>query len=278
MCLDSCRPQSVPLPLQITAVSTPLVPAWERALQCHPDRAFARYILDGLIHGFQIGFNRKFPLQSAAANMGSALSHTEVVMDYLRKELSLGPPGFSTPEPHINRFGVIPKGHDTGRWRLITNLSFPPERSVNDGVDAALCSLVYTTVDRVAKVAVSLGVGALLAKVDIESAYRLIPVHPEDRPLQAMRWNNQIYVNPMLPFGLRSAPKIFNAVADALHWYLSHRGITHLFHYLGHHASIPLLGRLHNPGSTTVSMLPAGPVNLAGGVCRARGTHREPQD
>ena len=177
--------------------------------------------------------------------MGSALSHTEVVMDYLRKELSLGPPGFSTPEPHINRFGVIPKGHDTGRWRLITNLSFPPERSVNDGrdagredfsrycrVDAALCSLVYTTVDRVAEVAVSLGVGALLAKVDIESAYRLIPVHPEDRPLQAMRWNNQIYVNPMLPFGLRSAPKIFNAVADALHWYLSLRGITHLFHYL----------------------------------------------
>ena len=170
--------------------------------------------------------------------MGLALLHTKVVTDYLKKELSLGrmlgpsPPGFSTPELHINRFGIIPKGHETGRWRLITDLSFPPERSVNDGVDAVLCSLVYTSVDRVAEVAAFLGPGALLAKVDIESAYRLIPVHPEDRPLQAMRWNDQIYIDPMLPFGLCPAPKIFNAVADALHWYLGYRDIVHLFHYL----------------------------------------------
>ena len=170
--------------------------------------------------------------------MGSALLHMEVVTDYLKKELSLGrmlgpfPSDFSTPELHINCFGVIPKGHDTGRWRLITDLSFPPERSVNDGVDAVLCSLVYTSVDRVAEVAAFLGPGALLAKVDIELAYRLIPVHPEDRPLQAMRWNDQIYIDPMLPFGLRSAPKNFNAVTDALHWYLGYRGIVHLFHYL----------------------------------------------
>ena len=58
---------------------------------------------------------------------------------------------------------------------------------MNDGVDAVLCSLVYNTVDRVAEVVVFLGVGALLAKVDIQSAYRLIPVHYEDRSLQAMQ-------------------------------------------------------------------------------------------
>ena len=71
-----------------------------------------------------------------------------------------------------------------------------------------------------------------MAKIDIESAYRLIPVHPTDRPLQAMEWNGQIYIDPMLPFGLRSAPKLFNAVADALEWYLRQRGIQHVFHYL----------------------------------------------
>ena len=42
-----------------------------------------------------------------------------------------------------------------------------------------------------------------MAKVDIESAYRLIPVHPHDRPLQAVLWQGQIYIDPMLPFGLR---------------------------------------------------------------------------
>ena len=62
--------------------------------------------------------------------------------------------------------------------------------------------------------------------------YRLIPVHPQDRPLQAMEWNDHIYVDPMLPFGLRSAPKIFNAVTDALNWYLHQAGIEHILHYL----------------------------------------------
>ena len=41
----------------------------EEALQAHPDRAFARYICDGLRHGFRIGFERGAPLRSARANM-----------------------------------------------------------------------------------------------------------------------------------------------------------------------------------------------------------------
>ena len=39
-------------------------------------------------------------------------------------------------------------------------------------------------------------------------------------------------VDPMLPFGLRSAPKLFNAVADALEWHLRQRGVQHIIHYL----------------------------------------------
>ena len=93
----------------------------------------------------------------------------------------LGP--FQSPEGlpplHINRFGVIPKGLNTGKWRLITDLSFPRGTSVNDGIDPSFCSLSYTTVDDIAAAVTALGAGALLAKVDIESAYRLIPVHPQ---------------------------------------------------------------------------------------------------
>ena len=92
------------------------------------------------------------------------------------------------PPYHINRFGV-----NTGKWRLITDLSFPPDVSVNDGIDPALCSLSYTSVELVAGVAAGLGRGALLAKTDIESAYRIIPVHPQDRPLQAVGWNGKVY-------------------------------------------------------------------------------------
>ena len=93
-----------------------------------------------------------------------------------------------------------PKGHNTGKWRLITDLSFPPGESVNDGIDATLCSLSYTTVDQVVA---NYGSGALLAKIDIEAAYRLVPVHPQDHPLQAVRWKENTYIDLMLPFGLR---------------------------------------------------------------------------
>ena len=133
---------------------------------------------------------------------------------------------------HISRFGVISKGHNTGKWRLITDVSFPPGNSVNDGIDPAICSLRYTTVEDVASVAAQLGPHTLMAKIDIESAYRLIPVHPEDRFLLSVNWRDQVYIDSMLPFGLRSAPKNFNAIADALEWCLRADGKRHVFHYL----------------------------------------------
>ena len=106
-------------------------------------------------------------------------------------------------------------------------------QSVNEGIDAELCTLVYTKVEEVAARAAANGRGALLAKVDIEAAYHLISVHPQDRPLQAMRGDGDTYyVDPMLPFGIRSAPRIFNAVADALQWHLIKSGVQVLLHYL----------------------------------------------
>ena len=65
-----------------------------------------------------------------------------------------------------------------------------------------------------------------------ESAYRLIPVHPSDCPLQAITGEGNIYIDPMLPFGLRSAPKIFNAVANAFQWHFQQQGVTEVLHYL----------------------------------------------
>ena len=73
----------------------------------------------------------------------------------------------------------------------------------------------------------SLGKGSLLAKIDIKSAYHLIPISPRDRLCLGMQWNNAVYVDGMLPFGLRSAPKIFNALADGLEW--CKEGVQHIF-------------------------------------------------
>ena len=133
---------------------------------------------------------------------------------------------------HISRFGVIPKSHQPNKWRLIIDLSHPQGHSVNDNIPKTLCSLSYITVDNAIEKILELGPHTLLAKVDIKSAFRLLPVHPADRSLLAMQWDNSIYIDGCLPFGLRSASKLFNIMADLLSWIGQHRGISQILHYL----------------------------------------------
>lgn len=239
--LDRRRPgpgrQEVPEFLK--AINTPLVVAvWRRMLQSHPDTAYRDYLLKGLEQGFRIGFrHRSCSCKRATSNMKSAQEHPDIIDDYLDNQVKLGRVvgpliGAMCPMANISRFGVIPKSHQPGKWRLIVDLSHPKGSSVNDGIERELCSLKYITVDQAMKAIIARGPGAQMAKFDIESAYRLIPVHPEDRPLLGMRWRDRLYIDAALPFGLRSAPKIFNAVADALQWIFEQHGIATVLHYL----------------------------------------------
>ena len=97
------------------------------------------------------------------------MKHPIIIDDYIKKEVNslniLSPfPSTLAPAVHINRFGVIRKKHQPGKWRLITDLSFPEDASVNNAIDPAKCSLKYISVD------------SLITKIDVKSAYRLIPI------------------------------------------------------------------------------------------------------
>ena len=100
---------------------------------------------------------------------------------------------------------------------------------MNLGISEDLASITYAHVVECIR---TLGVGTLLIKVDLESAYRHIPIHPEDHHLLDISWEGRTYVDRALPFGLRSAPKIFSTVADMMVWALHMAGIEHLIHYL----------------------------------------------
>ena len=239
--LQHTRPPEVPCHVpQLASISSPLTThllQWKECLRFHPDQTFATLVLQGIEHGFNVGFDHTSSLHSASSNMQSARSHTEVVSQYVEGEVAVGRifgpfPRNAIPGLHINRMGVIPKGHVPGRWHLITDLSYPEGASVNDGIDPQLCSLQYITVDEVAQSAMQLGRGTLFAKLDVKAAYRLVPVHPRDRRLLGFEWQGMHYVDGMLPFGLRSAPKLFTAVADALEWVLKQRGVSNVAHYL----------------------------------------------
>ena len=221
------------------ATVTPLVlDEFTRELAEYPSSK-QRYVLDGIRLGFHVGLEpHRVSLRSRSSNMRSALDHAEVVDEYLSAELAAGrlagpfnhPP---IPSLQVSPFGVIPKNHQPGKWRLILDLSSPAGHSVNDGIPKDPYSLKYVTVDDAIRSLVNLGPGALMAKFDVKAAYRNIPIHPDDRYLLGMKWRDRFYVDLVLPFGLRSAPFIFNSVAEAVEWILVHNYlISPLFHYL----------------------------------------------
>ena len=145
--------------------------------------------------------------------MLSAMQNPSVVSDYTSKEKALGriigplgPDALSTLDVQVNRFGVIPKPHQPGRWRLILDLSHPKGSSVNDGIEPDLCLLTYASIDDAVELVLRKGKGTRLAKLDLQSAYWIVPVHPQDRHLLGMKWEGEVYLDSALPFSLRSAP------------------------------------------------------------------------
>ena len=112
------------------------------------------------------------------------------------------------------------------------DLSSPQDHSINDNLHRRLLHVSYASMDDAAMLMHFLGAGALMAKVDIQSAYRLVPIHPADRRFLGVSWQGSVYVDCQLPFGLAASPAIFSTLAGALEWILRSRSVCHVIHYL----------------------------------------------
>ena len=148
--------------------------------------------------------------------MLSVKQNPKLVNDYLKREREAGRVVGLIPSEEIvrvgvliNRFWVIPKSGQPGNCG-------PSVEKTNGGMDPPLCSLSYSSVDTATRIIADLGKGTILAELDIENDYHNVPVHPEDCPFLGMEWEEQVFADAALPFGLCPAPKIFNALADAL--------------------------------------------------------------
>lgn len=72
-----------------------------------------------------------------------------------------------------------------------------------------------------------------MAKTDTKSAFRIIPIHPDDHPLLGMKWENLYYYDRCLPMGCSSSCAIFEAFSTALEWIAIHRlGASSVLHIL----------------------------------------------
>ena len=60
----------------------------------------------------------------------------------------VGPlPPATAPKIQVNRFGVIPKRNQPGKWRLIADLSHPEQWSVDNGINPDWCGVHYASVN-----------------------------------------------------------------------------------------------------------------------------------
>ena len=60
------------------------------------------------------------------------------------------------------------------------HLSYPEGDSINDHIPKDPYSLQYVCVNNAIMILLSLGPGSFVAKTDLKSAFRLIPIHPKD--------------------------------------------------------------------------------------------------
>lgn len=172
-------------------------------------------------------------------NIPTALAQHEIVSKNLAKEVALGrvAGAFSTPPfPNLQAspVGLVPKKHST-KFRTIFHLCFPKSEvtSINYSITKEDHSLQYITTDNAIQGILWHGRGCFLAKMDIKSVFRLIPLKPSDYELFGMFWDGNYYYDKVLPFGLRSAPFLFNMLSDAVEWiFLNKSYISFVCHIL----------------------------------------------
>ena len=110
---------------------------------------------------------------------------------------------------------------------------FLKKKSINDHIPDTFCTVQYATLDDAVKIIVSLGKGCLLAKTDVESAFRVVPVRKEDHELLGFKWQGFFYYDKCLPMGCASSCAIFEKFSTALEWIGRVKGnIPHIIHVL----------------------------------------------
>ena len=122
---------------------------------------------------------------------------------------------------------------EQGTFRLIHDLSFPTGNSVNFGIPQECCSVEYEDYDYFISVLTSVGKGCFISKADIESAFRIIPIHPTNYHLLGFSFDGDYYFDKCLPMGCSTSCKIFEQFSCALQWILQTRfHVTHMSHIL----------------------------------------------
>lgn len=187
----------------------------------------AQTLIDGFTFGFPIPSSKDTSSATPPRNHNSALSQPNEVQKKLRAELDAGRISGPFQTPPFTNFvssplGLVPKS-DGVSFRLIHDLSYPPKDSVNSHIDPTLTSVNYETLDHCVAIAQRIGRNALIAKADIQDAFRLLPIHPVSYNLLGFTWDGAFYYDKCLPMGCSVSCQLFEAFATSIQWILTQK-------------------------------------------------------
>jgi hypothetical protein len=224
------------------------VDVFEALTLTSPFEVEVRLICEGFRHGFDTGYRfvqkspgvldsiREFPNPPSSVEQALAISRTianEFAEGYIGGGTCLPP----FPDAVVSPIRAIPKKEctvPTGKFRLIHNLTKGSASafSVNECIDKNDFPIHYSCVDDAIRMIQRLGSDCRLSKIDIKAAFRLLCVRQEFWRTMVYKWEGKYYFETRLPFGLRSAPSIFEMFSSMLHWILENcAGVRDLVHY-----------------------------------------------
>ncbi|XP_063049791.1 uncharacterized protein LOC134444394 [Engraulis encrasicolus] len=140
---------------------------------------------------------------------------------------------------------------------LIIDLSAPHGKavpSINSLIPHDDFSLHYHSVDGAVQLIKEAGPHCQLAKADITSAFKVMPLNPAFWHLFGVRWHGKLYFAVRLTFGCRSSPKIFDTLSESLCWILQNNyDIKLLVHLLDDFLVVTPTSQPPASGITTLS-------------------------
>jgi hypothetical protein len=200
----------------------------------YPDKA--RDLIEGLEYGFELKYSG--PRRLFEAKSKEIVGYYEdIAKQKIMKEKQLGRiagPFSNPPFPtfRVSPISVIPQ-KSSSEFRLIHNLSFPPENSVNDFINKEFCTVKYSSINDAVRMIYKLGKKSLLAKCDIKSVFRLLRLSPGDFDLMGFKFKDQYYFYKCLPMGAAVSCALFESFSTALHWFVQNQsGCEDILRYL----------------------------------------------
>lgn len=219
----------------LTTVFTPInVDVYERLLtESGYDSDKSTYLINGLRNGFRMGFSGPRDVVRETPNMkirtGTKVDLWNKIMKEVREKHTAGPYRESTPLPFKcywqNPVGLIPKKGNPGETRMIVNLSYKDEYSVNYFTNKDECKVKYRDMDAAVKMIMEIHNKygqVFLSKCDGRAAFRQLPIAPEDYHLLVMKVEDPdsgemcYFVDKVVVFGSSKSCKIFSDFAASL--------------------------------------------------------------